>query len=253
MRIVVSERTRLEIDERNKDAEERNGAFVLVHGIQGTLTAWHAVAGYLGDKRRIIMPNLRGRGGSYSPDNPEAYTLKAFSSDLSEVLMEAPSPVTLVGWSMGVLVALAYIANYGEKKISQLVLASGTAFPEHDVQWFRGRTLPEIEAEARERAKRLELTNSASALATAASWQAIARADLRYTLQEITVPTYVLHGGLDKECPLRHGKLIAESIPTAIFENWPDGGHNLMADNPKRFAESLKQYSRYSQKWCMRH
>ncbi|ADH89687.1 alpha/beta hydrolase fold protein [Ancylobacter novellus DSM 506] len=220
-------------------ADPANGSFVLVHGIQGTAAAWAGIAPRLDSGRAVLMPNLRGRGRSPSPDDTAAYTLGHFADDLAAVIASAPGPVTLVGWSMGVLVTLTYIARFGSAKLDGLLLASGTAHPGNEAVWFHAETTEGVAQEARARAARLGLTAYATSTAVAGAWASVRAADLRPVLTQIELPTRVLHCELDDQCPLDHGRLIAASIPNASLEVWPGAGHNLMAEDPARFAQSV--------------
>jgi pimeloyl-ACP methyl ester carboxylesterase len=246
MALIATNDGVLEWIDANPGADPAGGSFILLHGIQGTAAAWSDVASRLADKlgtrRAVIMPNLRGRGASLAPDLPAAYGLDDFSDDLRAVISMAPKPVTLVGWSMGVVVTLAYLARYGELGLDSLVLASGTAHAGDEAVWFHADTLAGLAAEAVERAERLALTSYASPAAVAGAWASVRVADLRPALPQISLPTLVLHGDLDDQCPLEHGRRIASGIPGASLEIWRGSGHNLMAGDPQRFADTILRF-----------
>lgn len=220
-------------------ADPADGSFVLVHGIQGTAAAWAEIAPRLDSGRAVFMPNLRGRGRSPSPGDISAYTLGHFADDLAAVIAAAPAPVTLVGWSMGVLVTLTYIARFGGTELDGLVLASGTAHPGSKAVWFHAETPGGVAQEADARAARLGLTAYATSTAVAGAWASVRAADLRPVLAQIKLPTLLVHGELDDQCPLDHGRVIAASIPNASLEVWQGAGHNLMVEDPARFARSV--------------
>lgn len=216
---------------------------VMLHGIQGTAAAFDAVCARLPDDFGWMCPDLRGRGLSVAPDDPAAYGLDGFAGDLAAVIDAAPSRVVLAGWSMGVLVGLAYIAAHGTGRIARLVLASGTARPGPEAAWFRGTTAAEIATEAQARAERLNLSAYARPEAVAGAWIAARRADLSGGLAAIDVPVLVLHGSADDQCPPAHGAALAADIPGAQLAVWPDGGHNLMAEDPARFAAAIAHFA----------
>ncbi|QIB32970.1 alpha/beta fold hydrolase [Ancylobacter pratisalsi] len=246
MAFVATHDGALEWIDANPGADPAGGSFILLHGIQGTASAWSDVANRLtdklGTKRSVIVPNLRGRGASLAPDLPAAYGLDEFSDDLRAIVQMAPKPVTLVGWSMGVLVSLAYLARYGELGLDGLVLASGTSHVGDEAVWFHSDTLTGLAAEARERAERLALASYASPSAVAGAWASVRAADLRPVLPNISLPTLVLHGDLDDQCPLEHSRRIASAIPGAALEIWPGSGHNLMADDPQRLVDTILRF-----------
>lgn len=82
----------------------------------------------------------------------------------------------------------------------------------------------EVAEEARARGVALSLTEAALPHAVAASWQHVRMADFRAALADIAVPVRVLHGVLDDQCPIEHGRLLARQIPGAQLEEWRGGG-----------------------------
>lgn len=211
---------------------------VLVHGIQGSARAWSQVLEHLPARIPAVAPNLRGRGGSVAPEEPAAYALEAFAEDLAAVLDALGRPVVLVGWSMGALVSLAYIQRYGEERLRALALISGTAQGKA-CQWFRGETAAEICVEAERRAQSLALVEAAAPIAAAGAWLSARESDCRTLLPHIQLPTLVIHGTDDDQCPPSHGRLMAEQIADARLAVHEGGVHNLLAQNPARVAEQL--------------
>ena len=155
------------------------------------------------------------------------------------MIAAAAGPVTLVGWSMGVLASLTCVMRFGATKLDGLVLASGNAHPGSEAVWFHAETPEGVAQEAGERAVKLGLTAYATPTAVAGAWASVRAADVRPVLGRINLPTLVLHGDLDDQCPLAHGQVIAAGIPDASFEVWTGARHNLMAEDPVRFAQSV--------------
>lgn len=212
---------------------------VLLHGIQGTARSWQDVMRCLPVEVMALAPNLRGRAGSPLPPSAAAYTLDAFAGDLEAVLAAVGRPVLLAGWSMGVLVILAYIRRYGTGRIGALALLGGTACPDGEANWFKAETAEAIAAEAAQRARDLCLSESAAPVAAAGAWLAARVADYRGDLGDIDVPTLVIHGSGDDQCPLSHGRALALAIPSARLVICEGGGHNLPADSSLVVAEQL--------------
>ena len=222
-------------------------AIVLVHGIQGTASIWQPLMAGLAPHCRVVAPNLRGRAGSWSPDAPAAYGLAGFAGDLRSVLCALPAPVLLVGWSMGCLVALEYLRRHGQQGLCGLMLASGSpclgATGGADARWFRGDTMPELIRDATDRARRLRLRETATPAAVAGSWLAAQAADYRDLLPDIRLPTLILHGADDPECPLGHARIMARAIPGAELRVWPGCGHVPMAHDPAGFLDELLAFA----------
>lgn len=221
---------------------------ILVHGIQGTAAVWRPLMDALSPGRRVLAPNLRGRGLSVSPTDPGAYTMAGFAADLRAVVLAAGDPVVLIGWSMGCLVALEYLRRNGQDGLVGLGLISGSAClapPGGEAAvWLRGDTAEELAADAAARARRLKLAATATHIAAAGAWLSASRADYRTLLPEITLPTLVLHGDEDLDCPPTHGAALARAIAGARFDLWPGCGHVPMAHDPQRLAATLGAFLR---------
>lgn len=219
---------------------------VAVHGIQGTAAIWNPVLSGLAKNCRVLAPNLRGRAGSFAPDDPHDYTMAAFAIDLCSAIAAAPGPVVLVGWSMGSLVALEYLKAFGPKNIRGLVLVSGSCClagnTTGDAVWFHSATTDALATEAADRVMRLGLTESATNVAVAGSWLSARDADYRAELAEIKIPTLVLHGDEDSECPESHGRFLADHLPNASLQIWEGCGHIPMSFSPDRFTDTLANF-----------
>ena len=94
---------------------------VCVHGYTSSAQSFNALARHLQDKCRIIAPDVRGHGESaWSPDgayryNDQAGDLAAFTDRLE---LER---YTLIGTSMGGIIAMVYAAEHGDR-LNGLVL-----------------------------------------------------------------------------------------------------------------------------------
>jgi len=217
---------------------------VMIHGIQGTAEAWRPVARLVAAHRRCVMPNLPGRGESprWTPARGPVdayYHLDRFASELRGLLDCIGEPTTLAGWSMGVSVILRMLELHGAAGVSGLALASGTACATPGAQWFRGDNPEAVAREAKARAARLGLTAVADADAVAHAWFSVRDADLRAALGRIVVPTLVLHGDDDDQCPLAHGCALAQAIPGARLRVLAGVGHNPLAACPAEVAGEL--------------
>jgi pimeloyl-ACP methyl ester carboxylesterase len=123
------------------------------------------------------------------------------------------------------------------------MLVSGTPCAGDEARWFHGASAAEVAEEARARGIALSLTEAALPHAVAASWQHVRLADFRDGLATVAVPVHVLHGALDDQCPIAHGRLLAAQIPGAQIEEWAGAGHNPMAADPARFAAAVDRFA----------
>lgn len=98
-------------------------AILFVHGYSQSHLSWtHQIASELADDFRLVTMDLRGHGNSGKPR--DRYTDSAlWADDIRAVVdaLELDTPV-LVGWSLGGVVVLDYLAKYGDKRISGINL-----------------------------------------------------------------------------------------------------------------------------------
>ncbi|MEK5528688.1 2-succinyl-6-hydroxy-2,4-cyclohexadiene-1-carboxylate synthase [Viridibacillus sp. FSL R5-0468] len=99
---------------------------VLLHGFTGSSTTWDKVISSMSDQVRIIAIDLIGHGYTDSPKNVEHYSMEKQVSVLHGLLAQRGiNKFTLVGYSMGGRIALAYALQYPET-IEQLILESAS-------------------------------------------------------------------------------------------------------------------------------
>lgn len=111
---------------------------VLIHGLFGDGTLWESIMNIVAQDYRVIVVDILGHGKSprghdqtYSPEE----NVSALRSSLLE--LGVTSDITIVGYSMGGAVALAYAATYPEE-IEQLILIATPFYlrPEQ-MEWHR--------------------------------------------------------------------------------------------------------------------
>lgn len=97
---------------------------VLIHGYPFNGRAWEKqVTSLLDNGYRVITYDRRGFGLSSKPS--VGYDWNTFAQDLHTIMTDLSlSNVSLVGHSMGTGEITRYLANYGSKKVSKIVLIS---------------------------------------------------------------------------------------------------------------------------------
>lgn len=97
-------------------------ALLAIHGITANGRSWDTVAALL-SRRRILAPDLRGRGRSNALPGP--YGLRTHAADLAALLdADGGAPRTVIGHSMGAFVAVA-LAGARPDLVDRLVLVDG--------------------------------------------------------------------------------------------------------------------------------
>src|SRR5260370_16023158 len=106
---------------RDYDPPGRTQTVVFLHGFCLSRASWARQIDYLlgryGDSTRIIAYDHRGHGGS-SAAAMGTYRIDRLAADLDEVLtaLDVTAPLTLVGHSMGAMVALAYLSHRASER-----------------------------------------------------------------------------------------------------------------------------------------
>jgi pimeloyl-ACP methyl ester carboxylesterase len=98
-----------------RDTGTGDRALVLLHGITGSNVAWGGAYDALARRRRLVAPDLLGFGGS--AESPHGYTLADHLDALDAMAADLDldgTPMTIVGWSLGALVALHWAARRTE-------------------------------------------------------------------------------------------------------------------------------------------
>jgi 2-hydroxymuconate-semialdehyde hydrolase len=248
---------------------------VWLHGSGPGATAlsnWEQLIGELGDTYHCVAPDIIGYGDSTHPDPPPR-GLRAFTALRVDTLVAlfdvlCLDRVSLVGNSMGGIIALA-LARKVPDRVSKIVLmGSGGApvegsltpgllrlitfydnptaenmaelltFFVHDPAFF-GDRLHQIAAARLPRATRPEVERSHRA--TFAPGSAPLQFDAE-SLAAITHPVLVVHGDDDKIVPVAAGYYFAQHLRGARLQVFPDTGHWLQIERGAQFAALLRTF-----------
>jgi pimeloyl-ACP methyl ester carboxylesterase len=86
---------------------------VLLHGYAQTGHMWRPILPLLAERHTVIVPDLRGAGGSARP--PSGYDKKNMAVDIHELIASLRfDRVRIVGHDIGLMVAYAYAAQFPE-------------------------------------------------------------------------------------------------------------------------------------------
>ncbi len=231
------------------DARGRGRPVVFVHGWSMCHAFWAAQVEHLQHVCRTVVYDQRGHGHSHRPHGP--YSMEAYSQDLGELLRGLElDDVVLVGWSMGVIVALEYFRRTGGAHVGKLVLLSGSPRLLGADDWPHGfdpaelRTLAQALAADRAGATRAFLGAMMTEATRAAlldevtrvaldvplaiaveSFQSELAADLRHVLAGIEVPTLVVHGDEDHPTCLGAAAFMLGQLPRGQHLVLPHAAH----------------------------
>ena len=243
-----------------------NGAtekIVFLHGFTGSMHTWDEVIQHLPRSFDIITIDLIGHGETSKPIDPACYVVEEQIADLHALLQQLQwSNFTLVGYSMGGRLALAYATQYPVKKLilessspgiknkeervirqqsdEQLAnrilnggIISFVDFWEGIPLFFSQRRLSN-EKQQLIRLERLAgseigLANSLRGFSTGIQpsyWN---------QLEEIIIPTFLITGELDVKFS-QLAKEMKKSLINGIHQEIKDAGHAIHVENPELFA-----------------
>lgn len=256
----------VELSDGDRMHYEEKGAglpVVLVHGFPLDGRIWeHQLAG-LSDRHRVIVPDLRGFGGSRST---RPFTLADLADDLHQLLSRIGAlPCVLGGLSMGGYVTFAFMTKYlndlkgvllidtkceadnAEQKAGRLkmieslraggakvvadamepkMLAPGAAQGRPDVAGRLRRIMEEQPP--------LTLEHALMAMRD--------REDYRDKLASCACPTLILVGDGDQITPPSGAEAMAREIPRAKLVVIKGAGHLAPMEQPEQVTRAVKEF-----------
>jgi pimeloyl-[acyl-carrier protein] methyl ester esterase len=242
-----------------------SSAVVLLHGwaLHGGLL--EPLAARLRGAHRVFCPDLPGHGSR--PFSPPFRDLAGLAA---AVAADLPPACTLVGWSLGGLVA-ARLAAQGCPAVRRLVLLSSTprfvsgdgwehglapglvadfaAELEHDYHGLVRRFLAlQARGDDRQGESLRQLRAAVFArgepdpAALRAGLEVLLEADLRREVAAIAVPTLVVAGEHDRLTPAAASAWLAAAIPGARLERVAGAGHAPFLSQPEAVGAALSGF-----------
>jgi 3-oxoadipate enol-lactonase len=237
-------------------------AVLLLHAFPLSGAMWRRQAERLRERYRVIVPDLRGFGGSDAP--PGSLTMDQQADDVAALLERlGVERAAVAGLSMGGYIAFALWRRH-QDKVAALVLADTRARADSD-EGRAGREanarlaeeqgagaiaekmIPNLVAEGASQGLRDELralitANSTDGIAGALRGMA-ARPDSTPDLARITVPTLVIVGAQDALTPPEEAWKIAAGLagPSTLVE-LPEVGHLANMEAPEAFSAALEEF-----------
>lgn len=241
---------------------------LFVHGWSFSSRIWARQTECFARNYRCIAPDLRGHGRSMP--SRSGYGIDVLSSDVASFFdMLSLTDVTLAGWSLGVLAALAAYPTVQER-VSAMVLVAGTAKycssedypyglppkeprslsvllkrnPHKAMDGFRRSMFSDEEDAAEQGAVAsgqgvLPCSPLPSPEILDLVLDTLVSADVRPVLPTVRVPTLIVHGDSDRICPADASRYIASRIPGAELVVIPGAGHAPMLSRANEFNAVL--------------
>lgn len=241
-------------------AYERRGTgspMVLLHGYPLDHQIWDDVTPLLADTFELIIPDLRGFGGSSTVDSFSA--MEDYAADIAALLDQLEiQKAAIVGHSMGGYVALAFARLYPDRVTGLGLVSSQVLADPPDRKEGRYKTAAEVadkgiagvvaamtpkftsDARLQEMAKRVMEGQQPAGYIGALKAMA-ERVDSTPLLSSINFPVVLVHGDADALIPIDRAREVKSAVPGAHLVEVSGAGHVPMLEDPQKTAEALKQ------------
>ncbi len=277
--VTVRDGVRLAV--RDQGAIDAEATIVLLHGLCLDQGSWAGQIRHLtrrwGARIRIISYDHRGHGRSDSAPT-SSYVVEQLAADLADILsaLDVTGPLTLVGHSMGGMVALSYLGRppadrpvephgvvlvataagrLAERGVARLLASPATDVlckfatraPQRAVRVLtkpvRAAMALQVGDHARATLSSLfETAMAAASLTTAVGFLPGLRSyDQFSTLASIRARTTIISGGADLLTPPSHSRDMADAIPGATHVHIPTAGHMLPHEASEEVADAISR------------
>ena len=233
----------------------KGAPLVLLHGYPLDHHVWDDIVPILEDTFDVILPDLRGFGGSRKVDTP---TMDDYAADISGLLDQLGiQKAAIVGHSMGGYVALAFARLYPERVsglglVSSQVLAdppdrkegrykSAAEVSEKGIKGVVETMAPKFTSDERLQAIARETMERQQPAAYIGALKAMAeRADFTPLLSSFKFPVVIVHGKADALIPVDRAREVKSAIPQAHLVELESAGHIPMLEEKEETAKALK-------------
>lgn len=242
---------------------------VLVHGMAASLKFWDSYIQDLAKTHRVIAVDLMGFG--HSPKTDSDYKPESHAKAIKQTLesLGVTEPVTLLGHSMGALIALKFSVNY-PTAVSKLVLANMPIYrnaeeAKTDITRSKRRlkfTYYGLSSRIlcttwcyglRPLSKRLapkylrHLPKEIAADSVLHTWKSyseslqhvISHQHVREDLEKLTIPTVLIYGDKESAIVLRNVEAL-KNLPSGVNVLIVEGTHGLPLEHPKKILQHIQ-------------
>jgi pimeloyl-ACP methyl ester carboxylesterase len=230
---------------------------VLLHGYPLDHHLWDEVIPLLDDQFDLIIPDLRGFGGSSTVDSFSS--MEDYAADIAALLDHLNIPkAAIVGHSMGGYVALAFARLYPER-VSGLGLVSSQVLadpPERKEGRYKSAAevadkgianvvetmAPKFTNDARFQEYARKSMERQQPAAYISALKAMAeRVDSTSLLSTTNYPVVLVHGDADALVPIDRAREVKASFPESYLAEVRGAGHMPMMEAREQTAEALRR------------
>ncbi|MDZ7669265.1 MAG: alpha/beta fold hydrolase [Gammaproteobacteria bacterium] len=226
-------------------------AILITHGYSATSYMWRDTLDALAADYHAIAWDIRGHGGSDSPDDPALYSRDSSLDDMDALLDYAGADdAILMGHSLGGYLSLAYAVTRPQRVRALVLVGTGPGYrkaeardgwnkqAEGRARYFEKHGVDDLDSPA---AHGGEHTSAAGLARAARGILAQDDALVMDHLKEIAVPALVVVGADDT--PFRGASdYLASRLPDARLVVLEGAGHLTNLDAPAAFDEALQAF-----------
>ena len=200
---------------------------LLLHGFGGCGVVWDPFVERLAQSYRLIIPDLRGHGGTTNPSG--AFTHRQAATDVLALLDQLNLPrVRAMGISTGGM-TLLHIATREPARLDAMVLIGATTYFPAEARAIM-RMVEQDTSPPDERDRRCLTRGDSQSRMLKGQFAAFQRSydDMNFTapfLATITARTLIVHGDRDEFFPVNIPVEMYRAIPKAQLWIVPGGGH----------------------------
>lgn len=237
---------------------------LLIHGFMLSKTIWGPQYDDLYDMTRIIAPDLPGHGHS---DTVKVITVASMAQQCRQLLktLDINTPIVVGGLSMGGFVALEFYRQFKEQVAGLMLISTRATADSAAAQAKRNqhialvkkqgvsaltdellplllapesyKTMPELSEALR------QISDSTSAAGTIGSLQAMRERPAALPwLDQIDIPTLIIHGQQDQLIPLAEAEEMYDKIRTAELYAIPAAGHMPNLEQAELFNDLVAEF-----------
>jgi 3-oxoadipate enol-lactonase len=236
-------------------ARSTSTTLVFVHGVGSTAAIWDRQLEAFRNDFACVAIELRGNGACKPDPDPSLITRAGFAQDVTTVLDALHvEHFTLVGCSLGGVVALELYERVGQRFDAIVTLGSFARYPDGErvaegiiaavrdagsMPAFAQRRAAQLGLPPQRMDETIEQMACKSIPSYIASTKATWTGDYTGMLSSIVVPALVAYGERDPVVPLALSEELAAGIPSAQLAAVEGAGHVANADNPAAFDALL--------------
>jgi pimeloyl-ACP methyl ester carboxylesterase len=239
---------------------------VFVHGVSGSSSAWLNYEPTFENKYNILLYDIRGHGMSKKYPKYADYAIENFTNDLEELLKYLQiKKFILITNSFGGIVGLKYIERHQDNLLGNIMTSPEIFLNEGTMGkiirpffWLITQIASILPSNLKPRGH-VDYSKyiNVSELDIGRNWADMRNTGLRahlytlrhsfkkkqeYNLQNIHIPTLIIHGEKDGMVPVKNVLSLKEKIPNAEIVIIPNATHDSARNNSKEISEAIEAF-----------